>query len=571
MLETVIPNLKVEGITLGPKGSALDMGILLYKGAALLRRDKALAMIEAGKLGRPLLERLPLLKAIQEPLQVAVREKRLADESIKPLWLALKRLVAFSEETNEPFVQNSVLNLYLGWAACVAADGKLKLETKHTYSFSAARLIAPVLHMDSNVLQWRTRIAAPKTTGTASAKENLEETASFIQLMMGTIRQLPVGVIRGPLPVTLRYSDEDDRLLEYQISCGARDWRPIDSLSTPTKSRRLVVEARRARASNDISNAKRLMLINLRLEAEMLVFINHTTCNLTQALQLTGGKFRYQTKGDYVYVRPWKDRAKHVVELRIERAYRPSFEAFLKWREEIFPGDPEGLTFPFVCNDGDKALRRTDWGFRQVRRLCNALGKPFVPASQHRDTSGNFVKRRASRELASELLSNDKKTFQQHYEDPNHQQSAAELVNFWDIMGGMVRDAVGPGGCQRAEHEPVPEQVPDAPGNAPKPDCEGGSGCLFCSKNRDLRTFDHAWNLSSFWHLTLLQFNSDHTDLSLKSDHPSLLTAERAAAKLDAMAREDAECAAWVEEARLRVLEGRYHTHYTHMFNALEG
>ncbi|MCZ8166666.1 hypothetical protein [Silanimonas sp.] len=566
MLDAVIPNLKVEGLAVGPLGCAIDMGILLYKGAALRRRSIALSMIEGGKLGRPLLERLPLLKAIHEPLQTAVKSKSLSGDSVKTLWSSLKRLVAFSEEAKVPFIQSNVLNLYLAWAARMAADGNLTQDTKHQYSFSAARLLAPVLHMDAKVLQWRTRIVQPKTLGTASAKENLDETASFIQLMMGTIRQLPVPVIRGPLPVMLRYSCEDGRLFEYQISCGSRDWKPIDSLSSLQRSRR---EASRARATQDVSNTKRAMLINLRLEAEMLVFINQTSANLTQVLQLTGN-FRYQSKGDYVYVRPWKDRAKHNVEFRIEKGYRPHFEAFLKWREAIFPGDPDGLTFPFVACDGDKAMQRTDWPFKQVRRLCKALGKRFVPASQHRDTPGNFVNRNADLQTAAELLSHDGKTFQQHYEEPNHQKAAAELVNFWDLMEAMVRDAVGPGGCQRTEHEPLPEQVLNAPRGAPKPDCEGAAGCLFCPKNRDLRSFDHAWNLASLQHLTLLQFNADHTDLSLKADHPSLVTAERAAAKLDAMEREDDECAAWVAEARLRVQEARYHPHYTHKFESLE-
>lgn len=566
MLDAVIPSLKLEGMALGPKAMGFDLRVFLYKGAASLDRRQVQRKLDSGELGRPLMERLPLLEAILQRWQTAVTDGRLSPRTIDTEWSALKSLVAFADRTNAKFTESNAMRLYLGWASQTAARSDTRAQSDYDITMAAARVIAPVIGVEARRLQWKTKILKPKRLGASVTKENLSETAAFTQLMLETIQQLPVDVVRGPLPVLLRYGE-----VKYQINCGPGIWKPIGSHKVQKPWDRAQQEARRKRASEDTSYAKRAMLINLRLEAEMLVFINQTSANPTQALQLTGGKFHYQTKGDYIYVRPWKKRANHAVEFRIEKGYRPHFERFLKWREAIFPGDPEGLTFPFVYNDGARAMQRTAWGFRDVRRLCKSLGKPFVNPSQLRKTIGNFTKRRASREVAAELLSHDGKTFQQHYEEPNHQQAAAELVNFFGTLESIVADAVGPGACQRAEHEPVPEQVPDAPKGAPKPDCEGGSGCLFCPKNRDVRSFDHAWNLASHQHLTLLQFNGDHTGLSLKPDHPSLVTAQRAAAKLDAMAALDEACSAWVAEARLCVEEGRYHPHYTHKFESLEG
>lgn len=566
MLDAVIPSLKLEGLVLAPKATGIDLQMLLYKGGASLGRRWGRRKLDSGEQGHPLMERLPLLEAIVQRWQTAVTSGSRTQTSIEAEFYALKDLVAFADRTDARFTKANAMRLYLGWASEMAARSDLQAISKYMRATQVAGFIAPVIDVEPRRLLWKTKIRMPKSLGANGAKENLSDTAAFTQLMLETIQQLPLDVVHGPLPVILRYGE-----VEYQINCGSNKWKPIDShkVQTPRFLRR--AEEKRKRALEDISHTKRAMLINLRLEAEMLVFINQTSGNLTQALQLTGGKFRYQTKGDYVYVRPWKNRAKHAVEFRIEKGYRPHFETFLKWREAIFPGDLDGLTFPLVANDGGRAMQRTAWGFTNVRRLCKALGKPFVNARQHRKTAGNFVKRTQSRELASELLSNEVKTFQQNYEEANHQQAAAELVNFWDILEGMVRDAVGPGGCQRAEHEPVPEQVPDAPKGAPKPDCEGEAGCLFCPKNRDLRSFDHAWQLASNQHLTVLQFNADHTSLSLNPDHPSLLTAKRAAAKLDAMAALDEECSAWVAEARLRVQEGRYHPHYTAKFESLAG
>lgn len=562
MLDAVMPNLKVEGLALSPKGAAFDLRAFLYKGVAGLGRRRAQSKLESGQLGRPLMERLPLLQAIHQRWQAGVRSNSLSRATIATEWQGLADFVAFADRSDSKLTPGNVERTYLAWGAHVAARSGVSGGVKYAQAMNVARVICPATDLTAKRLLWKTKIIKPKKCGASGAKENLKDTGVFIQLMLETIRQLPVEVIRGPLPAMLRFGET-----EYPIDCRFRRFKPIDSLKQQDPYFLKKAKEARERNSRDTSNRKRAQLINLRLEAEMLVFINQTSCNLTQALQLTGGKFRYQSDGDYVWIRPWKMRARHAVELRINKGYRPWFEAFLKWREAIFPGDPEGLTFPFIISDGDMAMRRTSYTFNQARRLCKALGRPFVSSMQHRKTVGNFVKRRADRQMAAELLSNDSRTFQEHYEEPDHQRGAAELVHFFDTLEGMVGEAVGPGGCQ--EGKPTPLQ--DAPPAAPKPDCEGGAGCLFCLKNRDLRSFDHAWNLASFHHLKLLEFNADRTSLSLKGNHPVLLTAERAAAKLDAMACEDAECSEWVAEARLRVQEGRYHLHYIENFEALEG
>ena len=168
----------------------------------------------------------------------------------------------------------------------------------------------------------------------------------------------------------------------------------------------------------------------------------------------------------------------------------------------------------------------------------------------------------AGHQVAAELLSNKEKTFREAYEEVNHQTTVAELVNFWSDTEAMM-SAVGPGGCHRA----VPQSRADAPDGAPKPDCQGAGGCLFCDKNRDLHTFDHVWNLASLHHLKLAEFNADRTPLSRKKHHPVALTIERIASKLDALTALRGECAEWVTEARLRVEEGRYHPFYTASFD----
>lgn len=561
MLDVVIPDLTLRGLPQGPYEESLDLRWLLYKGATSIHRRNVKKAIESGHLGQPQLALLPLLEAIHGKLQTDISAKTLGRSSIASFWNVLKHFVGFAETTKPPLTVFTARSLYLAFCAHTKSRVDINAETKYAYSQTLALVIAPALGMEARKLQWKSKIRSPVRLGNQAAKEKLDSTAAFVQTMIETAQQLPVSVVRGPLPVTLRF----DTGAQYSIHCGL-ELKPVNSLKGRKLSRqRRAVDVRARRASNT-SNRARTRLINLRLEAELLIFINQTGCNLTQALRLTGSQFRYQSEGDYLRLSVWKNRAKHEVEPRAHKAYRLHFEAYLKWRAAIFPNDPDGLTFPFLCDDGDKAMQRTAWAFQDARKLTREIGQPFVHSQQLRKTAGNFMRRKVSRQAAAELLSNTERTFRECYEEIHHQSASRELVSFWRDTESLV-SAVGPGGC----HEATPKLRNDAPEGAPKPDCEGGGGCLFCDKNRDLRSFDHVWSLASFHHLKLAEFNADRTLLSLKEGHPVALVIERVAAKLDAIFELGDEYARWVTEARLRVKEGRHHPYYSSAFTLLEG
>lgn len=561
MRDVVIPDLTLHGFPQGPQQHPIDLRWLLYKGTASIHGRNIKKFVESGQHGQPLLERLPLLKAIHRHWQAGVTAGTIKKGTVKAQWHRLRTFVSFTEGAKKQLTVAEVLSLYLAYCAHTKRRSDINSMSRYAYSIDLAVIVAPLLGMDTRKLQWKTRIRKPKRPGNQVAKENLHATATFVQTLLETVEQLPVAVIRGPLPVTLRYAAGS----EYTIHLGL-PLRPLNSLKLQDAHKYKRAVDARVRRENDISIKARAALINLRIDAELLIFINQTGCNLTQALQLIGSRFRYQSEGDYLLLFVWKDRAKHSVELRIHKGYRKRFEDYMKWRSALFPDDPDGLTFPFVYNDGDCAMRRTNWTFAYTRKLMKSIGQPFVHSQQLRKTIANFTKRKLSRQVAAELLSNKESTFRESYEEVHHQTAVAELVNFWSDTESLVL-AVGPGGCQNA----APQPRTDAPGGAPKPDCESGGGCLFCEKNRDLRSFDHAWNLASMHHLKLAEFNADRTPRSCKKDHPVALTIDRIAAKLDALMALGGEYVGWVTEARLRVQEGRYHSFYTARFDVLEG
>lgn len=561
MLEAAIPNLTLHGLPRGPRQVPIDLRWLLYKGAASKHERSIKKAVESGWLGAPLPERMSLLEAIHRHWQTGITSGMTGGESIKIQWCRLRVFVAFTEKAKKQLNLDTAFSLYLAYCAHINRRTDLSATSKYQYSHQLAFILAPALCMGAKNLQWKTKISPPKKLGNLAAKENLHATATFVQTLLETVEQLTIDVIRGPLPVILRYTAGSEYAIHLRPSL-----RPLDSVQVKCQSQyKLAVKARERRA-NFILNTARTQLINLRLDAELLLFINQTGSNLTQALQLTGSSFRYQSDGDYLQLFIWKNRAKHAVELRIHKGYRTRFEAYLKLRSALFPDDRDGLTFPFLYNDGDLAMQRTNWEFAEARKLMKAIGQPFVSSRQLRKTIANFTKRKLSRQDAAELLGNKEKTFRQSYEEVHHQAAVAELVNFWNDTEAFV-SAVGPGGCQQV----APKSRENAPDGAPKPDCESSGGCLFCDKNRDLRSFDHAWNLASLHHLKLIEINADRTSIGRGEVHPLALTIERIAAKLNALIAVGNDCAAWVMEARLRVKEGRYHPFYTAAFEILEG
>ena len=562
MLDHVVPNLTITGLPQGPTAETKDLRCFLYRNSMEYGNRKLAAELSAGRLGAPLLERLPLLVALHQRWQRGLEDRTIAPGSFAFEWSQLRLLIRFSDAAKLAFSKENGLRFYLRWAESLKTNAALKDKTKYSYSCGGARLLADAIGQDATKMQWRTKIRKPPGSTANHSKENLEQTRDFIQIALETIVQLTPNVIRGPLPVVLQYADGK----RHEIHCG-KVLKPIDSLLTSSISyHRRFAEESRERLLKDTSNTKRAPLINLRLELEMLVFINQTGGNLTQALRLTGSKFSYQSDGDYLRLFVWKNRAKHSIPLRIHKGYRHHFEQYLKFRATHFPDDIDGLTFPFVGTESELTMQRSECSFRNARKLFKSIESPFVTAGQLRKTIANFVKRHSSRQLAAEILGNTQTTFAQSYEEVHHQTAVSELTTFWDDVESFM-SAVGPGGCLEA----APERIDDAPPGAPEPDCQGSGGCLFCTKNRDLDSFDHVWNLASLHHLKMAEFNSDRTPESFTASHPGLVQAERAVRKLAAFSELGGERANWVVEANLRVEEGRYHPYYAAKFEILDG
>lgn len=114
-----------------------------------------------------------------------------------------------------------------------------------------------------------------------------------------------------------------------------------------------------------------------------------------------------------------------------------------------------------------------------------------------------------------------------------------------------------------------PEPTTDIPPTATQPDCTTPSGCLFCEHQRDIDSLDHVWSLASFRHLKSFELAALQSQVT-KNDllkHPAEFAIERLTDKLAHIKASSSKREAWVQEALLRIEEGRYHPDWASMIN----
>jgi hypothetical protein len=94
---------------------------------------------------------------------------------------------------------------------------------------------------------------------------------------------------------------------------------------------------------------------------------------------------------------------------------------------------------------------------------------------------------------------------------------------------------------------------------------------LFCDNNRDIWSFDHAWNLASLRVLTLHELAMDTAPSGRHRTHPKMAVVDRIAAKLADFRGRGEPWPGWIAQAEKRVAAGYYHPHYTETWMVIQG
>ena len=574
MRDMAVPDLTFPMVEYGKQETPWDLRVLLYKGGAKGNPRMVFNQMAAGDLGRPLVERMELVKRIHETMVarlVGGGAKSTAFSSLR----RLREFFAWSDEFEQVISPQTVENAYRKWCDFLVNRQHLKA-IKNRTACNAGHTVGSILDAAlerSQPLIGTTRIRKQKrgarAVGVAADKQNLADTFAFGHLCMDVIDSLSLDAVYGPLPVKIRL--RDGRVLERWSGL-----RGPESLAVLQPGYRNVVLKRqvllqRAEREADRSLRTRYPLVNLRILAELMVFIGQTGMNLSQANNLRCTQYSYKSTIDGYEVRDYKERRKGEVLFEIFAEYKAVFNAYLAWRDEVF-GTTTDRLFPFVRVFGAVAL--TPPHFDQLQKdICVSMGIPFVGPQKLRNTRVNWLLRQTRNpELTAEQAQHTKQTLLSIYEKPSLQVAQVEIIQFWQKndprLGDNSMPCPAPGVC-----DGVPKPLPNLPPEAPKADCFHPAGCLFCEHHRDIDSEDYVWSVACMRFLNTIILQRFRPPVKGKADaaHHVELTVEVLTAKLKWFNDSNAKRKAWVQEATEKLNEGEFHSHWRYLIESAQG
>lgn len=565
-----LPILTFEGVPFGAKETPWNLVPLLYKGGAAVRVNKALDVVDSGVLGPPLRNRIALVVKLHE-----VIAGNLAGGSSK--WSELggldtiRRFIRWADEHDVPLSLDYVESAYLKWADHLLHRVRTIKDISETGAYSAATKLGryldhalergkPILFMSSLK---KPHMRNPAFRAQAD-KQNLSDTFSFGAALLDICDGLCLDAFWGPLPVRIPLRT-GEVLFEYSM-VGRRHW-PHQLKDDPTSRKVQEKEKaiRHAAHEADKTLRTRFPLANLRIEAELLIFIGQTGMNLAQAHQLRLDQYSYTSSTDGYQVRSYKHRRSGPVLFEIYGEYREVFERYLAWRKAVFPKDLDGLLFPLIRRTRHLETPPT---FDRVRAICKRLNLPYISPQKLRRTRVNWLLRRSRDvDLTAEMDQHTKETLLTVYEEPSLQVASSEVTQFW-ARYDPTSAAPAPGICVGTD----PKSRPDMPAGATAPDCVTPAGCLWCQHQRDIDSFDHAWNLCSYRYLKTRELCTVRPRIQGKKEallHPAELAINRLTEKLAAFKNSSLVRAQWVEEGLARIEEGHYHSDWSALIEHL--
>lgn len=518
-----------------------------------MRPKAAQASIEHRLFDHPTADRVRLVRAIYD-----VINGKLVGGGSKPTvdneFCTFRQFFAWTDETGRPVGIGTIEQDYVAWADWLGHRHRVVRDMNERSAYHKGAVVAAVLdqvlNRESRLIEL-TQLRMPQKRITAQGqqaeKQNLSDTFAFGHMLQDLCDGLTTKIVfDGELPVVISLRSGHI----YEPKAGAL--RPQNLIEhTPSSSRDSPVYIRSP-------------LANLRIEAELLMFIGQTGMNLAQAQHLRLQSFVYASHIDGYQVLERKPRAGGEVLFEIFRDYRSHFERYLAWRRVIFPKSRK--LFPFLLSGG----RADDQNHQfALRRICKDLDLPFVAPRSLRNTRVNWLLRKtADTSITAEMSQHTEETLLTVYERPSQHRAAGELIRFWSKHDPqLLRTAPLMAGECRGR----PEASAAIPESATSPDCIRPSGCLWCKDHKDVDTLDYVWSLASFRHLKLLELSKWNTIGNPSETNPAQLSVERLTEKLRWFHDSNHVRRQWCTEAASRVEEGQYHQAWSTLILSMEG
>lgn len=566
--ERLLPRLTLPDLTQGTSATTVDLRVLLYRSGSTLNRKEFSKALELGKAGDFFPERVELVEKIHS----FIEGKLVAGESPETAENRVHRTIRFfswATEAGLPLTVNSLTETYLQWAQHLFQRYKVIKDLSQAGSYASASVVGSIIDVllgRSRSIITLTRLKRPRERktpqGRLAERQNLTDTFTFGHLLQDICDGLTLEVIKQRrILIPLRGGGV------FKPWTGSRKNGPTEIIPQSE-----VIDIQNQEQASDRGSFNeprgRQSVINIRITAELLIFIAQTGINLTPANNLKMRQFSYESDIDGYRVKNYKARRQGETLFEIYKDYRSHFERYLQWRAHLFPGS--ALLFPFIKESAHETKPPT---LEVLRRVCREANVPWIAPRTLRATRVNWMLRRSSDpDLTAELAQHSKKTLIQIYEVPSAHRTVAEVGRFWlsgdpTLSIANAADSIAPGRCDGR-----PVESASKPAEAPSPDCLRASGCLWCEHHRDIDTQEYVWAVASFRYLKTLEATrhmapSEEQELRIPAQHViNRLNEILAWFKGSNLRRKK-----FVEVALSRVEGGHYHPDWSYLILATAG
>lgn len=524
---------------------------LLFVGGARLKPKMREATLRCEDM---VLERVPLVIALHGALE-ALRVGGTASKTLANYYYALKAFYEWADENQQTPTLESVTAIYMKYAEHLYHRSNtlrnMSSNSAFTIGATLGSAICSALDLESSPLM-RTRLrnsnkAPPWKRAQEAALDT--EIPMFGNALLRLSNALSLEALAGELPLDVELAPNN----KTQVACRwAREAQP--RLPNGGVDTALLSDTRAA-------------LINLRIEADFLIFMSQTGLNLEQVRRLERTAFRFHksiSNPQHIEVsKTFKARRNGEVEFEIHTNYRNIFDRYLNFRDAIFgPNDGKKL-FEFLKVNG--RLKPHYYDLSSVRRLFDRAGIPYKTPREIRAYRENYLlDKTGCLVTTSEMMQHSVTVAETNYVRQSFDSILRDVAIFQKQQESL-RKSPAPGACAGK----APRIAEGAPEDAPRPNCTSPSGCLFCENRRDIDSMDHLWSLLSYRHLKAIEL-SKHRGNDADST-PAYVTISRLSQIVDFISSSAPERMTNRNEAELRISEGWFHSAWASFIEFAEG
>lgn len=554
-------NFCLDKLSYGTHETKWDLSVFLYKGAVLENRRTVGESIKANRYGEILPERIEFVSNLFEHFNYKIisgLSRNTLTGQLEKLWTFIR----WCEKQNRILSKDEIPDLFISWVnseIIVVREKNLDEYSAYKKFFKIANIITSSQNLEnfsnSASLMLRTNLSL-KPQKKQSEVPNQHEIFEFGKFLKSLIDQLTIDVIRGEQPILITLSNERTIYLKSNLVNVELD---IEKLKYSEKKQAL--EKRRALTEDEslLDSYKRSNPINVRIEAELMIFMSQTNMNLAQARNLNFCEFRLMTKDDeYEVFTVYKGRKQAEASFKFYQEYKNIFLRYLQWLKEVGFNENDKL-FPFVAREKLKAndtLRK----LHVIRNLCKDNGFKYFPSTQLRKFKANWLFENSDDVgTVTNLMSHSERTFRNNYQKTEKNKALKELSNF--NSQNLKRLVIGL--CSNNLENP---QIMNTVENILTPDCINPEGCLFCTYHKDIESYDYCFKLVSHRYLKLLEMAKNPNN----GNHPAKLIVERLNEKIDGLRALSDKAEKWIVKAQNEVQSGEYHPDWNNLILLLD-